>query len=85
MGEQLPPQPIPRWTGISVGHWDGRTLVVTTTGLHPKEARHGGDAMLSPEARITERFARTAPDTISYRFTVSDPTYYGGPGAQRRR
>ena len=76
LGQELPSQPMPRWMGTSVGHWEGRTLVVETTGLHPKEARHGGDAMLSPAARITERFTRTSPDTISYRFSVSDPTYY---------
>ena len=76
MGSPRPDRPVARWMGTSVGHWEGRTLVVETTGVHPKEARHGGDAMLSPGARVTERFTLAAPDTISYRFTVSDPVYY---------
>ena len=79
MGELLPDHPIGSWMGASVGRWQGRTLVVETTGFHLKEARHGGDAMLSPAARITERFTRTSPDTISYRFSVTDPTYYTRP------
>jgi hypothetical protein len=30
----------------------------------------------TPRTRVTERFARVAPDTIDYTFTVEDPTYY---------
>lgn len=77
MGDRPGPHlAITPWMGNSVGHWEGGTLVVVTTGLNPKEARHGGEAMLSPRAEITERFTRTSPETISYRFSVSDPTYY---------
>ena len=57
------------WFGDSVGRWEGDTLVVTTKNLPERQAYKGA----WKNTTITERFTRTAPDTIHYTFTVEDP------------
>ena len=66
---------IRHWLGDSRGRWDGNTLVVETTNFTPKiEFRN-----MTGGLRLTERFTRTADDTIDYRFTVDDPSTYTRP------
>jgi hypothetical protein len=36
-GRPLPKDPNPTWMGYSVGHWEGDTLVVETTGFNGKK------------------------------------------------
>jgi len=63
---------IRQWLGDSRGRWEGTTLVVETTNFTPKaEFRGAGENM-----RLVERFTRTGPDTVDYRFTVEDPTTF---------
>jgi len=69
--QRLPPHMRP-YFGDSVGRWEGDTLVVETTNLHPSQSFQG----TSPNAKIIERFTRVAPDQILYRFTVDDPTAF---------
>jgi hypothetical protein len=45
-------------------------VVVETTNFNGKNPFRGA----SENLKVTERFTRTADDTISYRFTVEDPT-----------
>ena len=77
------PASIRLWMGDSVGHWEGETLVVETTNLHPEEGPRGassiGRTYISGDARIVERFTRVAPDRIFYAFTVDDPSTYSRP------
>jgi len=63
------------WMGDSIGHWEGETLVVETVGFHPEEGYHGF-LMLSPDARVRERFTRVSPTQILYAFEVDDPANY---------
>jgi hypothetical protein len=67
--EHLPPT-IRKWMGDSVGRWDGDTLVVDTTNFTSKTRYNGSGEQL----HVVERFTRTDPNTILYRFTVDDPT-----------
>jgi hypothetical protein len=70
MDAQHLPQTIRKWMGDSVGHWEGDTLVVDTTNFTSKtQFRGSGDQL-----HVVERFTRTDPNTILYRFTVEDPT-----------
>jgi len=62
------------WTGESIGRWEGDTLVVETTGFHPRESRRLAPFFLSPTGKVTERFTRVSPTEIRYAFTVEDPT-----------
>jgi hypothetical protein len=59
-----------QWQGDSRGRFEGDTLVVETTNFNDKVQFRGA----SENLRLVERFTRTDRDTITYQFTVSDPT-----------
>jgi hypothetical protein len=63
--------------GDSIGHWDGDTLVVETTGFHPLHA--SGVVPLTEQGKVTERLTRVSPSEILYEFTVEDPGVYARP------
>ena len=69
------PAQVRQWLGDSRGHWEGETLVVETTNFTGKTPLHSS----SKDMRLTERFTRTAPDTILYQFTVNDPDAFAAP------
>jgi hypothetical protein len=77
------PKSVRQWMGDSIGRWEGDTLVVETTNLHPLQLAQGG--LFSPyrgaseNLKVTERFTRTGPETILYRFTVEDPDALTAP------
>ncbi len=65
------------WMGDSWGRWEGDTLVVETTNLHPDQTLRGMSP--SDEFRVVERFTRADERTIHYEFTVEDPRTWSGP------
>jgi hypothetical protein len=77
------PSSVRPWFGDSIGRWEGDSLVVETTNIHPMQldqtsilwAYRGASANL----KVTERFTRTGPDTILYRFTMDDPATFTAP------
>lgn len=77
-GRPHAPQNVRSWLGDSRGHWDGNTLVVETTNFNGRVAFQGSTENL----KVTERFTRTANDTIRYEFRIDDPatweTSWGG-------
>jgi hypothetical protein len=70
-GPRLPPSVRP-WMGDSWGYWDGETLVVETTNLHPQQ----GFSTPTDNLKVTERFTRVDAETILYEFTVDDPSSF---------
>ncbi len=74
-GRQGLPPNVRQLLGNSRGHWEGDTLVVETTGFTGKSAFRGSGENL----RLTERFTRTAEDTLLYQFTVDDPESFTRP------
>jgi hypothetical protein len=71
---------IEQWLGDSRGHWEGNTLVVDTTNFNGKTRYAFFYYGITDENyHLTERFTRTDPDTILYRFTIDDPTIYTRP------
>jgi len=66
------------YMGDPRGHWEGDSLVVVSTNFTDKTGLggNGGGAIHSVGLNLTERFTRTAPDTIRYEFTVDDPATY---------
>jgi hypothetical protein len=72
-----------QWLGDSIGHWEGDTLVVETTNIHPMQLEQTSILWpyrgASEKLKVTERFTRTGPDTIKYRFTMDDPDTYTAP------
>ena len=69
------PQNIRLWQGDSVGHWEGDTLVVDTTNFTNRTNFRGS----SEKLHLIERFSRTADNTLTYTFTVEDPTTWAKP------
>jgi len=67
------------WMGDSLGRWEGDTLVVETTNFIDRGQFRGAGANM----RLVERFTRTGPDTLSYEFTVTDPTTFTKPWTAR--
>jgi hypothetical protein len=63
------------WLGDPIGHWEGDTLVVDTANFTDKTNYRGSDQNL----HLVERFTRTGPDTLVYRFTMDDPTAFTKP------
>jgi hypothetical protein len=80
--EHVPPQVRP-WFGDSIGHWEGDTLVVETTNIHPTQLAQtsplGPYRGASDKLKVIERFTRTGPDVLLYKFTVEDPSTYTAP------
>lgn len=54
-GRPLPDDPDPSYNGVSVGHWDGQTLVVTTTGLREGGTMGRWGITYSDKVKLTER------------------------------
>jgi hypothetical protein len=70
-----PADNLPQWNGTSVGHWEGETLVVETSGFNPETAwRNATENM-----KVTERITRIDADTLEYAFTVVDPDTWEQP------
>lgn len=59
------------WLGDSVGHWDGDTLVVDTRNFKDEP----GLFMATGDLHVVERFTRIDENTLTYAFTVDDPTW----------
>ena len=64
-----------QWLGDSHGRWEGDTLVVEVSNFNGKSSYRGSGANLT----LTERYTRTGPDSLEYRFTVDDPTIWTAP------
>jgi hypothetical protein len=83
-GRPLPKDPFPSFKGYSVGHWEGDTLVVETTGY-----KNGlwldlkGDP-LTEEGRTTERIRRPKFGRLEVQLTVNDPKAYTRPWSATR-
>jgi len=68
------------YMGDARGHWEGNTLVVENTNFVKDIAMNGINfALLTDQLRIVERFARIAPDKLSYDATVEDPGTWTRP------
>ena len=67
----LPPE-IRKWTGDSIGHWEGDTLVVDTTNLTTKTTLRGSGSSM----HIIERFTVGPAGTLTYQFTIDDPATF---------
>ena len=64
--------------GNSIGHWEGATLVVETSGLDPKAPLVPG-SVLGPDARVTERIALVDKDTLQIEAALTAPSVLAAP------
>jgi hypothetical protein len=85
-------RPVPRDveatnTGVSVGHWDGETLVVETVGINPDAKYPGptpGARPIGKNVRITERIALKGDNTLEFDVTVVAPDVLTAPDRRKR-
>jgi hypothetical protein len=79
LNEKMPPSDeiSPGYNGYSVGHWQGETLVVQTTGV--REDVKFVQAPHSAQMKVTERLRLTAPDRLENQITIEDPAVLAKP------
>ena len=78
-GRELPPEPNPTWFGYSVGHWEGDTLVVHTTGFNDKGWLDNAGKPATDQLRVTERFTRKDFGNMDIQITIDDAKAYTKP------
>ena len=78
-GRPLPEDPVPSWTGYSIGKWEGDTLVVQSAGFKDGIWLDRQGSPLTEAARITERFRRVNYGKLEIELTVDDPKAYTKP------
>ena len=79
-GRALPKDPQPTWLGYSVGHWEGDTLVVETSGFNGRTWVDTGAGHPQTDAgRVTERFTRRDIGHMDIEITIDDSKAYLKP------
>jgi hypothetical protein len=79
-GRELPKNPVPRWYGYSVGHWeDDYTFVVDTVGLDERTWLDNVGRPHSNELHVTERLHRPSRDILELTVRIDDPKMYTKP------
>jgi hypothetical protein len=78
-GTPMPAEPDPSYQGTSIGHWEGDTLVVETTGILPETSPIGGIIGHGPNMKVTERIHLVDPDVLEIQTTLEDPEVFTEP------
>jgi hypothetical protein len=79
-GRTLPPTDVqPWWYGYSVGHWEGDTLVVETSGFRDDVWLDINGSPLTNMGRMIERFRRPNYGNLEIEVTIDDPKVYTKP------
>jgi Carboxypeptidase regulatory-like domain len=73
----------PTWTGHSIGHWEGDTLVVDTVGFNEK-AWLPNQLPHTEKMHVTERFHRLDLGHLEIEITVDDPDTFLKPWVIKR-
>jgi len=81
-GRAMPAAIDPTNTGVSIGRWEGQTLVVETQGINPL-ALIGG-APLGKNVRITERIFLKDPSTLQIDVVTDAPDAFTQPDRRTR-
>ena len=79
-GRRLPTTDVqPWWYGYSVGHWEGDTLVVETSGFRDDVWLDIDGSPMTNEGRMIERFRRPSFGKLEIEVTIDDPKVYTKP------
>jgi hypothetical protein len=71
--------PADSWMGLSNGHWEGDTLVVTVTGLNDQTWFDRAGDFHSDALKVTERYTPRSADTMMYEATIEDAKTFSRP------
>ena len=80
-GRALEPAPNPAWMGYSVGHWEGDTLVVESSGFNDRTWLDHDGHPHTDGLRMTERYRRRNFGDLDVEVTFSDPAAFTRPTA----
>ena len=87
-GRTLPTDVEETYTGTSVGHWEGETLVVETVGINPDErypeSAYPGSMPIGKGVRITERIALKDADTLEFDIETIAPELFTAADRRKR-
>ncbi len=72
----------PTNTGVSIGRWEGQTLVVETRGINPLAL--AGGARIGNNVRITERIFLKDPGTLQIDVVTDAPDVFTQPDRRTR-
>jgi hypothetical protein len=75
-GRPHPADPDPTFHGHSIGHWEGKTLMVDTVGVLPETYIASSEAIGLPnngDMHIVERIHLVGPDTLNDDLEISAP------------
>jgi hypothetical protein len=78
-GRALPKDPQPTWMGYSIGHWDGDTLAIETTGFNDQGWLDNDGRPATDALHVTERFKRKDVGHLDLEITIDDPKAYTKP------
>lgn len=83
----VPPEALDEsFSGTSIGHWEGKTLIVTTTGLDAAaNIAFLPGVPIGADARIHERMALLDADTLEIEVTLHAPAVLTAPLSGRQR
>jgi hypothetical protein len=74
-----PGGPDPRWSGYSIGHWDGDIFVVNTVGSDDRSWLDPYGDPHSLDMKVEEKYTRMDHDRLKLVVTVDDPKIYTKP------
>jgi hypothetical protein len=72
------------WTGDSIAHWEGETLVVDTIGFNDRTWLDSTGKPHSDALHIIERYRRPAHERLEVQYTLEDPKAFAKPYAFTR-
>jgi hypothetical protein len=78
-GRPLPKDALPAWNGYSVGHWEGDSLVVESSGFRDDLWLDLSGSPMTSAARVVERIKRPSFGSLEIEVTVNDPKAYTKP------
>ena len=75
-GRAFPGDMTPAWSGYSIAHWEGDTLVVESRGFRDDNWLDTSGNPLTDAARVTERIRRPSFGSLDVEITVDDAKAY---------
>jgi hypothetical protein len=82
-GRSHPKDINPTWTGNSIGHWEGDTLVIDTVGFNA-QAWYAGGLSSTESLHVVERYRRPDLGHLELEMTIEDPAVLQKPWRQMR-
>jgi hypothetical protein len=73
------PAPVDSWMGQSVGHWEGKTLVVVVTGQNDSTWLDRSGNFHTADMKVVERYTLVSPGLMRYEAEITDPATFTRP------